>query len=424
MLDPNELIRDPAESQRRLARKGVAAETVQEAILAVRRRRELRAELDERRASLNSPSKEIGRLIAAGQQDAEVRKREVNTLKGELGALEADMREIEEASRDLLLQFPNWPAEDAPEGASDEDNVVLEVHGPPVSDYEGGAYRPHWEIAAELGIFDAERAAKISGSMFALLRRDGARLLHALVNYGLGLNRDTYEEIVAPHVVRTETFTATGHLPKFAEDAYRVAGEDMWLIPTGEVPLMSLHRDEILAASEMPKRYMTYTACFRREAGSAGKDTRGMQRLHEFHKVELVKLCTPDQVEAEFQAMLQDAIRPLEALGLPYRIVDLCAGDLTFSSQRIYDLEVYAPGVRRWLEVSSVGQFTDFQARRANIRFRDESRRTQHVHALNGSAMATPRVWAAIIEHGQQPDGSVVIPEPLVPYMGRDRITA
>jgi seryl-tRNA synthetase len=425
MLDPNELIRDPAASQRRLARKGVGAEAVQDAVLAIRGRRELRAELDERRADLNRGSKDIGRLRAEGREaEAGDRRSELAVLKTGIDRLELDARAAEQLERDLLLQLPNWPSDEAPDGNSDADNVVLEIHGPAVSEYEAGAYRPHWEIGAELGIYDAERAAKISGSMFAVLRKDGARLLRALVDYGLALNRDVYEEIVVPHVVRTDTFTATGHLPKFADDAYRIPGDDLWLIPTGEVPLMGLHRDEILAADEMPKRYMTYTACFRREAGSAGKDTRGMQRLHEFHKVELVKLCTPDQAPTEFAGMLEDAIRPLAALGLPYRIVDLCAGDLTFTSARIYDLEVYAPGTQRWLEVSSVGQFTDFQARRGNIRFREETGRPQFVHALNGSAMATPRVWAAIVEHGLQADGSVVIPEPLVPYMGKNRILA
>lgn len=424
MLDPKELVGD-ATAERRLARKGVSAETVRDAIRAVQARRGLRAELDERRASLNRTSKEIGRLVAAGHTaDADLRKCEVSALAAELDELERASRAAETAERDLLLSLPNWPGDDAPDGRSEADNVILETHGPPAEDFDPEQFRPHWEIAADLGIYDPERAAKISGSMFAVLRGDGARLLHALVDYGLKLNRDAYEEVVAPHVVRTETFTATGHLPKFADDAYRVEGDDLWLIPTGEVPLMSLHRDEILPESALPKRYMTYTACFRREAGSAGKDTRGMQRLHEFHKVELVKLCTPDQVQAEFNAMLEDVLRPLRALGLPHRIVDLCAGDLTFSSARIYDVEVYAPGARRWLEVSSVGQFTDFQARRGNIRFRNEANRTQYVHALNGSAMATPRVWAAIIEHGQQPDGSVRIPDPLTPYMGKDVIRA
>jgi seryl-tRNA synthetase len=427
LLDPNEIIRDPEAAAKRLARKGVAAETVQEAVEAIHRRRQVQGKLNDGRAELNGASKEIGRLISAGETDrAEEHKAALATLRNTLAKTEQEMRSAEAGERRLLMTLPNWPADDVPCGTTEADNVLVRQHGPSVEHFAAKEeYRPHWEIATELGIYDAERAAKISGSMFAVLRKDGARLLHALVDYALRLNRDRYEEIVAPHLVRGETFTATGHLPKFADDAYRIASDDLWLIPTGEVPLMSLHRDEIIDGSELPKRYMTYTACFRREAGSAGKDTRGMQRLHEFHKVELVKLCSAEQIQAEFETMLADAIRPLEALGLPYRILDLCAGDLTFSSARIYDLEVYAPGVGRWLEVSSVGQFTDFQARRGNIRYRDPAeKRPRFVHALNGSAMATPRVWAAIIEHGQQPDGSVLIPEVLQPFMGKDRITA
>jgi seryl-tRNA synthetase len=258
--------------------------------------------------------------------------------------------------------------------------------------------------------------------MFALLRGQGAKLLRALVKFGLDLNAETYEEILPPHFVRSDVFTGTGHLPKFEMDADKLRDDDLWAIPTGEVPLMGLHRDEILAETELPKRYMAYTVCFRREAGSAGKDTRGMQRLHEFHKVEMLKLCTPEQVESEYQAMLADAERALRLLGLPYRVVDLSAGDLTFASSRIFDLEIYAPGVDRWLEASSVGSFTDFQARRGKIRFRRENGKVEFVHALNGSALATPRVWAAIIEHGQQPDGSVRVPEPLVAFMGTDAI--
>jgi seryl-tRNA synthetase len=258
--------------------------------------------------------------------------------------------------------------------------------------------------------------------MFALLRRQGASLLRALINFGLKLNEERYEEILPPHFVRTETFTATGHLPKFEMDAYKLRDDPVWAIPTGEVPLMGLHRDETLSEEELPKRYMAYTLCWRREAGSAGKDTRGMQRLHEFHKLELLKLCTPEQVQAEFESMLADAERPLQLLNLPYRVVDLCSRDLTFSSARIFDLEVYAPGVDKWLEVSSVGIFTDFQARRGNIRFKRGKNKPEFVHAINGSAIATPRLWAAIIEHGQQPDGSVRIPEALVPFFGSDTI--
>jgi seryl-tRNA synthetase len=301
---------------------------------------------------------------------------------------------------------------------------VLRYENYNAEDYKGKKFLHHWEVAETLGIYDPKRAAKLSGAMFSLLRREGARLIRGLAHFALDLNKDTYEEILPPHFVKSDIFTGTGHLPKFEEDAYKLRDDDLWAIPTGEVPLTSLHRDEILGIEELPKRYMAYTVCFRREAGSAGKDTRGLQRLHEFHKVELVRLCAPEQVEAEFNALLADAERPLQILGIPYRVVDLCAADLTFSSSRIFDIEAYAPGVDAWLEVSSVGIFTDFQARRGNSRFRRaRTAKPEFLHALNGSGLATPRVWAALIEHGQQPDGSVRLPEALEPYLGFSVIT-
>ncbi len=257
-----------------------------------------------------------------------------------------------------------------------------------------------------------------------MLRGQGSKLLRALIDMAFKLNEDKYVEFVIPTFVNSTTFTGTGHLPKFAEDAYGILNEDYWAVPTGEVPLTGMHRDEILPADTLPRRYMTYTSCFRREAGAAGKDTRGMQRLHEFHKVELVRICSPNDVKSEFESLLVDAVRPIELLKLPYRIVDLCAGDLTFSSQRIYDIEVYAPGVDKWLEVSSVGIFGDFQMRRSNVRFRrSPDQKPEFPYALNGSALATPRVWAAILEHYVQPDGTVLVPEVLRDFMGVERIT-
>ncbi|MGH3426853.1 MAG: serine--tRNA ligase, partial [Mycobacteriales bacterium] len=302
-----------------------------------------------------------------------------------------------------------------PVGDDESANVVLRYGGPEA--VPAPELRPHWEVAGDLGILDVERAAKLSGSGFSVLRGDGARLLRALVSWGLDTHRGVYEELIVPHMVREQIMVGTGHLPKFADDAYTTTLDNLWLVPTGEVPLTALHREEILDPADLPRRYMTYTSCFRREAGSAGKDTRGMQRLHEFHKVELVRICLPENVEHEFAELLADAERTLTELELPYRVVDLCTGDLTFSSARIFDLEVYAPGVDRWLEVSSVGSFTDFQARRSGIRVRTEGG-TRHVCLLNGSAVATPRLWAAIVEHGQQPDGRVLLPEVLRPYMG------
>jgi len=364
---------------------------------------------------MNRESKEMGRRVAAKDPAAETRRAELGQLKTRITELEAQVRDAEQASQDLLLRLPNLPHPQAPVGDDEAANVVLRHGGPEA--VRTPELRPHWEVAGDLGILDVERAAKISGSGFSLLRGDGARLLRALVSWGLDMHRDAYEELVAPHLVREDTAMGTGHLPKFAEDMYNTTLDDLWLVPTGEVPLTGLHREEIFDPADLPRRYMTYRSCFRREAGSAGKDTRGMQRLHEFHKVELVRLCLPENVEQEFDELLADAERTVIGLGLPYRVVDLCTGDLTFSSARIFDLEVYAPGVDRWLEVSSVGSFTDFQARRSGIRVRT-AHGARPICLLNGSAVATPRLWAAIVEHGQQPDGRVRVPEVLRPYMG------
>lgn len=418
MIDRNILLNDFEATARRLLRKGLERETLVEVRDLLQARKALQGEVDDLRAALRRSSTEIGRLLREERhEEVEARKVSVSEIKEKLASAEERLREVEGGANHILMRVPNIPADECPDGEDERGNVVLRIHNYDEEKYRSRTYLPHWEIGSRLGIFDEERAAKISGAMFALLRGQGVRLLRALVQFGLDLNRDRYEEILPPHFVRTETFTATGHLPKFEKDAYKLRDDELWAIPTGEVPLMSIHRDEILAEEDLPRRFMAYTVCFRREAGSAGKDTRGMQRLHEFHKVELLKLCTPEQVEGEFESMLEDAERPLRMLGLPYRVVDLCAGDLTFSSARIYDLEVYSPGVDRWLEVSSVGIFTDFQARRGNIRFR-RGKKLNFVHAINGSALATPRVWAAILEHGQQPDGSVLVPEPLIQYMG------
>jgi seryl-tRNA synthetase len=415
VLDVDLILDQTDDVVKRLATKGVDSAMVHGARDSILRRRELRAQLDEARAVMNRESKRMGRLVAAKDPASGARRAELARLKNTISSLEAKVRDAEQASQDLLLRLPNLPDPQAPVGDDETANVVLRHGGPEAVRVPGS--RPHWEVAADLGILDIERAAKISGSGFSLLRGDGARLLRALVSWGLDLHRDVYEELVVPHLVRADTVTGTGHLPKFADDMYNTTLDNLWLVSTGEVPLTALHRDEIFDPVDLPRRYMTYTSCFRREAGSAGKDTRGMQRLHEFHKVELVRLCMPEDVEQEFDELLADAERTLVGLGLPFRVVDLCTGDLTFSSARIFDLEVYSPGVDRWLEVSSVGNFTDFQARRSGIRVRTE-RGTRPVYSLNGSAVATPRLWAAIVEHGQQPDGRVLVPEVLRPYLG------
>lgn len=424
MIDSNLILDDFEATAKSLARKSVDRSLLQSARDLLLQRKKLIFQIDTVRAELNAASKQIGQMMAQKDlEGAEKAKAEVAAKKDSIVEAEEELAKTEGEIEFVMLRIPNFPAPDAPEGKGEEDNVVRRTENYNPDDYKGKEYKPHWDIAAALDIWDAERAVKISGAGFSVLKGDGARLLHALVSFARDLNQDHYLEIAPPHFVRTDTFTGTGHLPKFAEDAYGLKDDDLWAIPTGEVPLMGLHRDEILQESELPKRYMAYTVCFRREAGSAGKDTRGMQRLHEFHKVEALKLCAPEQIEAEYAGLLEDAERPLKLLNLPYRVVDLCVADLTFSSSRVHDLEVYAPGVDRWLEVSSVGIFTDFQARRGNIRFRRTAGgKPEFVHALNGSALATPRVWAAVIEHGQQPDGSVKVPDALIPYMGKEFI--
>jgi seryl-tRNA synthetase len=424
MIDTKLLIDDFDATARRLARKGVDPSLPESAReLAERRRRQIQV-VDDARSAMKTNAARVGTLKREGRHDeAEALRTELVGASEQLAVLEAELRMVEAELDDVVLRIPNLPADDVPDGVGEEDNVVLRTHGYDPADYEGRTWAPHWEVAEQLGIFDGERAAKLSGAMFSLLLGDGARLLRGLVALGLDLHRDRYEEVVPPHLVRTETIAKTAHLTKFDTQAYRVRDDDLWLIPTAEVPLVGLHQGEILAEAELPKRYVAHSVCWRREAGAAGKDTRGMQRLHEFHKVEMVKLCLPEDSEAEFTSLVADAEASLKALHLPYRVVELCAGDLTFSASRVYDLEVYSPGVDKWLEVSSVSLITDFQSRRGQIRFRREGGRVEFVHALNGSALATPRVWAAVIEHGQQPDGSVRVPDVLVPYVGREVIT-
>lgn len=424
MIDFRLLLDDFDGTARRLARKRVDPALVTAARDLVERRRSQVNEVDRARADANAGAASIGRLVREGRTaEADEAKTAMAKAKANVEVLEADLRATEADLDGALSRLPNLPADVVPDGAGEGDNVVVRIEGYDPADYEGRTWETHWDVATRLGIFDAERAAKLSGTMFSLLRGDGARLLRGLVDFALDLHRDRYEEIAPAHVVREEVITRTGHLTKFETQAYRLRDDDLWLVPTAEVALMGMYQDEILAEADLPLRAMAYTVCWRREAGAAGKDTRGMQRLHEFHKVELVELCAPEDGERELEALLGDAERSLATLGLPYRVVELCAGDLTFSASRVYDLEVYAPGVDRWLEVSSVSLVTDFQARRGGIRLRRTGGgRVEHVHSLNASGLATPRVWAAIVELGQQPDGTVRLPDALVPYVGTDTL--
>ncbi len=420
MIDIRAAREAPEHVRAGLARKGVVAAEVDRALDLDARRRQAANRRDELRARVNAISKEVGAARRAGDDPRAAELAEESRRLGEQeAAAEAEAASWEAQLRDVLLRLPNLPAEDAPDGMSADDNVVLRVEGFDPDRYGDHQRVPHWEIGTQLGILDLDRAAKISGSMFVMYRGAGASLVRALCQLALDHNADAFEEIRPPTLVRTDTLTATGQLPKFADDAYHLERDDLWAIPTAEVPLTSLARDEILVEEELPRRFMAHTSCFRREAGSAGRDTRGLLRVHEFDKVEILAYATPQQaadVHADLLARAEAVLRQLE---LPYRVVDICAGDLGQPHARTFDLEVYAPGCDQWLEVSSVSWFSDYQARRANIRYRPQGQKgTAVVHTLNGSALAVPRVWAALVETNRQPDGTVSVPPALRRYLG------
>ena len=417
MLDPRRLRTELDVLKTGLARRGVDTSVLDTAAELDERQRHAIARRDDVRAQIKTLSKEVGEAFKAGDKATGERKREESKALGEEESrLEAEAKEAGDELRDTLLRIPNIPSDDAPDGLSADDNVVVRVENYDEASYQDHQRVPHWEIGEQLGLLDLERGAKMSGSMFPLYRGAGATLVRALTQLALDRNADLYEEIRPPTLVRTDTMISTGHLPKFADDAYHIERDDLWGIPTAEVPLTSLHRDELLEESELPLRLMAHTSCFRREAGSAGRDTRGLLRVHEFDKVEILAYATPDQAQDLHKELTERAEGSLKALGLAYRVVDLAAGDLGDSSRRTFDLEVYAPGCDMWLEASSVSWFGDFQARRANIRYRGAEGNVM-VHTLNGSALATPRVWAAVVETYRQADGSVRIPDALKPYM-------
>jgi seryl-tRNA synthetase len=396
------------------------------------RLRSITAERDTIRARVNSISKEVGQFRRAGDvAAAETLQSESRDLGAQEKALATEHDEVAAALHELLLGIPNVPHPDAPDGASDDDNPV--VRGPIAvnATYPEHQRVPHWEAATELGILDNERAVKISGAMFTMQRGAGATLARALCQFALDLNADLFEEVRPPSLVSTATLTATGQLPKFADDAYAIERDDLWCSPTAEAPLTSIYAGETLDDTELPVRLMAFSSAFRREAGSAGRDTRGMLRAHEFDKVELMAYATPEQAPALLDDMVARAERAISLLELPYRVIEICAGDMGQSHHRSFDVEVYAPGADAWLEASSISWLGDYQARRAGIRFRrhdDEGRPlkgTEYIHTLNGSALAVPRVWAAIIENCRNADGSITVPLLLRPYMrGIDRIVA
>jgi seryl-tRNA synthetase len=390
-----------------------------EALALDTRLRDIAAERDSIRSRVNGLSKEVGTMRRDGKTaEAEAIMDESRELGERERTLQVDYDAVADQLRLVLLGIPNIPHSEAPDGAGDHDNPVVKGPEQMPASFPDHQRVPHWETASALGILDNERATKIAGAMFTMQRGLGATMARALCQYALDANADAFEEIRPPTFVTTATLTATGHLPKFADDAYAIERDDLWAIPTAEVPLTSLHAQEILDEASLPLRYMAYTPCYRREAGSAGRDTRGMLRSHEFDKVEILAIATPEQAPQLLIELRDRAENLIRALQLPYRIIEICTGDMGGSHHRSYDIEVYAPGCDMWLEVSSVSWFADYQARRADIRYRKTGQKgTEITHTLNGSALAVPRVWAAICENYRQPDGSVRIPDVLTPYM-------
>jgi len=385
-----------------------------------RDRRAVITSVEEKKAERNVTSQEVARRKRA-KEDADALIATGRALGDAIATEEARLAEIEEALHALLLELPNVTLADVPAGG-EEQNVIVRAWGTP---REPTGVKPHWEVMAALGMLDPERAAKISGSGFAAYRRRGARLVRALLSMFMDAhsNEHGYEEVWPPQLVTRATMTGTGQLPKFEDDAYATRADDLFLIPTAEVPVTNLYRDEVLDAAQLPMAFVAYSRCFRREAGSAGKDTRGVLRTHEFDKVELVRYATQEESAAQLELLTRHAETMLERLELPYRRKLLAAGDTGFASAKTYDLEAFAPGVGAWLEVSSCSTFTDFQARRANIRYRPApGEKPRFVHTLNGSGLAFPRTIACLLEHHQQPDGSVRIPAALQPYLGMDRL--
>ncbi len=423
MLDPR-FVRDNLDLVRkRLAARGLSVD-LQDFVAADGERRRILGEVEARRQELNALSRQVGEGMRRGQDVADVKARAA-ALGPQIQELEAQLKKTEAQIEELLLAVPNLPHESVPVGRDSADNPEVRRWGAPRE--FGFPPRPHWEVGEALGILDLERAAKIAGSRFPLLRGAGALLERALINFMLDLHTRThgYLEWFPPLLVNRESMVGTGQLPKFEGDQFRAAEDDLFLIPTAEVPVTNIHRGEILDGATLPRRYTAFTPCFRREAGAHGKDTRGLIRQHQFNKVEMVKFVEPERSYEELASLTADAEAVLQRLGLPYRVVLLCTGDLGFSAAKTYDLEVWFPSQGLYREISSCSNFEAFQARRAGIRFRRGPRgKVEFAHTLNGSGVAVGRAWAAIVENYQEADGSVTVPEVLRPYMGGlERIT-
>lgn len=417
MLDIKFLVENTDKVKEALShRNGNFEPYIVSAIENEKKRKQIIAKVETLKATRNAESDNIAKLKKA-KQDASELIASMQQISAQIKELDAQQAEAEANIRTALLAIPNIPSETCPVGLSDAENVVVRSFGEPTKfDFEP---QPHWTIGEKLNIFDWTRAGKISGARFTVYRGLGAKLERALITFMLDTHtKHGYTEILPPYIVNRASMTATGQLPKFEEDAFALKNADYFLIPTAEVPVTNLHRDEILSATDLPVKYCSYTACFRAEAGSAGRDTRGIIRQHQFNKVELVKFVRPEESYDELEKLTADAERILQLLKLPYRVSALSTGDLGFSSAKTYDLEVWLPSYNKYMEISSCSNFESYQARRGNIRFRDTDGKLKFVHTLNGSGLAIGRTVAAIIENYQNADGSVTVPDALVPYMG------
>jgi len=419
MIDRRQFRRQFDEMQAALARRGADVISKQSPWARARaldlRQRRLKQELETMQAERNRVSRLIGQKKADGE-DAVEELAAMGEVSRRVKQLEAEAREAESAFSEVLLEIPNPPHPTVPDGESEADNVVLHAWGKPRAD----TTPPHWEIGTSLGILDFAAGARLSGSRFTVLRGMGARLARGLMQFMLDMHVDRhgYDEVWPPAIVQRAVMQGTGQLPKFADDLYKLEGEESYLIPTGEVPLTNLYRDMVLEAGSLPIRHCAYTPCFRREAGSAGKDVRGMIRQHQFDKVELVQFTRPDQALAQLEELTAHAEAVMQALELPYRLVELCAGDIGFSAEKTFDIEVWLPGQQTYREISSCSSFGQFQGRRAAIRMRDERGKPVPVATINGSGIAIGRCIVALLENGWQPDGSVRLPDALRPYVG------
>ena len=424
MLSIEQIRRDPESVRQALASRG-EDDPLEELLDLDARRRQAISRGDELRARRNQASREIGQLRSQGQEAPEGVVQEMRQVGQEIEKLEQESKGLDERIHSILLELPNLPRPDVPRGLSEEENVVVRHWGEPKRlEFPG---KPHWDLAEDLGIIDFQRGVKLSGSRFYTMSGYGAKLERATIAWMLDLHsrEHGYTELMLPILVRREVMEGSGNLPKFAENLYWDEEDDLWLIPTAEVPITNLYRDEILPPESLPQYYVAQTPCFRREKAAAGRDTRGIKRVHQFNKVEMYKFVAPESSDEELERLVADAEDVCQRLGLAYRVLQLCTGDISFPSAKTFDIEIWSAGCEEWLEASSCSNCTDFQARRANIRYRPASgARPELVHTLNGSGLALPRVIIAILENNQQPDGSVVIPEALRPYTGFDVIPA